>query len=47
MYTNLPALQGYSFPVLQHVAAKPCSFSNFVNFFPEISFFIPKSKIGL
>ena len=42
MYTNLPNLLSCIFPVLQHVAAKLCNFSNFGNFFPEISFFAPK-----
>ncbi len=47
MYTNLPTSQGYIFRILQHFATKLCSFSNFDNFFPEISFVIPRSKIFL
>ena len=47
MYTNLPTLQGYVFPVSNNVAAKLCNFSNFGNFFLKISFFISKSKISL
>ncbi len=43
MYTNLPTSQGYSFRILQHFATKLCSFSNFDNFFPEISFVISKN----
>ncbi len=47
MYTNLPTSQGYIFRVLQHFATKLCSFSNFDNFFPEISFVIPRLKLFL
>ena len=47
MYTNLPTSQGYIFRILQHFATKLCSFSNFDNFFPEISFVIPRLKIFL
>ncbi len=47
MYTNLPTSQGYIFRILQHFATKICSFSNFDNFFPEISFAIPRLKIFL
>ena len=47
MYTNLPTSQGYIFRILQHFATKLCCFSNFDNFFPEISFVIPKLKIFL
>ena len=39
--------QGYIFRILQHFATKLCSFSNFDNFFPEISFVIPTLKIFL
>ncbi len=47
MYANLPTSQGYIFRILQHFATKLCSFSNFDNFFPEISFVIPRLKIFL
>ncbi len=47
MYTNLPTSQGYIFRILQHFGTKICSFSNFDNFFPEISFVIPRLKIFL
>ena len=47
MYTNLPTSHGYIFRILQHFATKICSFSNFDNFFPEISFVIPRLKIFL
>ncbi len=47
MYTNLPTSQGYIFRILQHFATKLCSFSNFDNFFPEISFVIPRLKFFL
>jgi hypothetical protein len=47
MYTNLPTSQGYIFRILQHFATKLCSFSNFDNFFPKISFVIPRLKIFL
>ena len=47
MYTNLPTSQGYTFRILQHLAAKICSFSNFDNFFSEIFFVIPRLKIFL
>ncbi len=47
MYTNLPTSQGYIFRILQHFATKICHFSNFDNFFPEISFVIPRLKIFL
>ncbi len=47
MYTNLPTSQGYIFRILQHFVTKLCSFSNFDNFFPEISFVIPRLKIFL
>ena len=50
MYTNLPTSQAYIFRILQHFATKLCSFSNFDNFFeffPEISFVIPRLKIFL
>ena len=47
MYTNLPTSQGYIFRILQHFATTICSFSNFDNFFPEISFVIPRLKIFL
>ena len=47
MYTNLPTSQGYIFRILQHFATKLCSFSNFDNFFPGISFVIPRIKIFL
>ena len=47
MYTNLPTSQGYIFRILQHFATKLCSFSNFDNFFPEISFVIPRLKCFL
>jgi hypothetical protein len=47
MYTNLPTSQGYIFHILQHFATKLCSFSNFDNFFPNISFVIPRLKIFL
>ena len=47
MYTNLPTSQGYIFRILQHFATKVCSFSNFDNFFPKISFVIPRLKIFL
>ncbi len=47
MYTNLQTSQGYIFRILQHFATKLCSFSNFDNFFPEISFVIPRLKIFL
>ncbi len=47
MYTNLPTSQGYIFRILQHFATKLCSFSNFDNFFLEISFVIPRLKIFL
>ena len=47
MYTNLPTSQGYVFRILQHFATKLCSFSNFDNFFPEVSFVIPILKIFL
>jgi hypothetical protein len=47
MYTNLPTSQSYIFRILQHFATKLCSFSNFDNFFPKISFVIPRLKIFL
>ncbi len=47
MYTNLPTSQGYIFRILQNLATKFCSFSNFDNFFPEISFVIPRLKFFL
>ena len=47
MYTNLPTSQGYIFRILQHFVTKLCRFSNFHNFFPEISFVIPRLKIFL
>ena len=47
LYTNLPTSQGYIFRILQHFATKLCSFSNFDNFFQEISFVIPRLKIFL
>ncbi len=47
MYTNLPTSQRYIFRILQNLATKFCSFSNFDNFFPEISFVIPRLKIFL
>jgi hypothetical protein len=47
MYTNLPTSQGYIFRILQHFATKLCSFSNFDNFFPKISFVISRLKIFL
>ncbi len=47
MYTNLPTSHGYIFRILQHFATKLCSFSNFDNFFPEITFVIPRLKIFL
>ncbi len=47
MYTNLPTSEGYIFRILQHFATKICSFSNFDNFFPKISFVIPRLKIFL
>ncbi len=47
MYTNLPTSQGYIFRILQHFATKLCSFSNFDNLFPEISFVIPRLKMFL
>jgi hypothetical protein len=47
MYTNLPTSQGYIFRILQHLATKLCSFSNFDNFFPKISFVIPRLKFFL
>jgi hypothetical protein len=47
MYTNLPTSQGYIFRILQHFATKLCSFSNFDNFFPKISFVIPRLNIFL
>jgi hypothetical protein len=47
MYTNLPTSQGYIFRILQHFATKLSSFSNFDNFFPKISFVIPRLKILL
>ncbi len=47
MYTNLPTSQAYIFRILQHFATKICSFSNFDNFFPEISFVTPRLKIFL
>jgi hypothetical protein len=47
MYTNLPTSQGYIFRILQHFATKLCSFSNFDNFFPKISFVIPRLEIFL
>ena len=47
MYTNLPTSQDYIFRILQHFATNLCSFSNFDNFFPEISFVIPRLKIFL
>jgi hypothetical protein len=47
MYTNLPTSQGYIFRILQHFAIKLCSFSNFDNFFPKISFVIPRLKFFL
>ena len=47
MYTNLPTSRGYIFRILQHFATKLCSFSNFGNFFPEISFVIPRLKFFL
>ena len=47
MYTNFPTSQGYIFRILQHFATKLCTFSNFDNFFQEISFVIPRLKIFL
>ena len=47
MYTNLATSQGYILRILQHFATELCSFSNFDNFFPEISFVIPRLKIFL
>ncbi len=47
MYTNSATSQGYILRILQHFATELCSFSNFDNFFPEISFVIPRLKIFL